>query len=137
MSIKSDKAEAIARLREWLKPGDTVHTILRHVSQSGMLREIGIVLIDKDGDTKHPNHAVAAALGLRLSKRDGVRISGCVMDMGFGIVYNIGRALWPDGFKCAGKDCQSNDHSNDRTCERRKGKHLHRDGGYALRQRWL
>ena len=134
---QTDRQNAIERLREWLKPGDTVHTIIRHVSASGMTREIGIVLIGKDGETRHPNFAVADALGLKIGKRDGVRIGGCGMDMGFEIVYSIGRALWPNGFKCAGEKCQSNDHSNDRNCKREKGKHQHQDGGYALRQVWL
>ena len=31
-----ERDEARARLREILKPGDTVYTVLRHVSASGM-----------------------------------------------------------------------------------------------------
>lgn len=30
---KQEQADAIAKLREWLKPGDTVYTVLEHVSQ--------------------------------------------------------------------------------------------------------
>ena len=41
---KAEQAEAIARLREWIKPGDTVYTILDHVSSSGMSRAIRVVL---------------------------------------------------------------------------------------------
>jgi hypothetical protein len=46
MSKAKDTArqEAIAQLREWIKPGDTVYTIVRHVSRSGMQRTIGVVL---------------------------------------------------------------------------------------------
>ena len=43
-ATKAEKAEALARLREWLKPGDTVYTILEHVSSSGMSRAIRFVL---------------------------------------------------------------------------------------------
>lgn len=31
-----EREEAITKLREWIKPGDTVYTILDHVSSSGM-----------------------------------------------------------------------------------------------------
>lgn len=37
------KDEARKRLKEVLKPGDTVYTILRHVSRSGMTRHISLV----------------------------------------------------------------------------------------------
>ena len=110
-AAKIEREKAKAELREWIKPGDTVHTILRHVSRSGMLREIGIVLL-KDGSNLHPNYLVAEALGERIGKRDGVIVGGCGMDMGFHIVYNLGYALWPDGFGCIGKGCRSNDHFN-------------------------
>lgn len=47
MSRQSQKAqerqEAIERLREILKPGDTVYTIIRHVSRSGMQRSIQLL----------------------------------------------------------------------------------------------
>lgn len=140
-----DKAEAIARLREWLKPGDTVYTILEHVSSSGMSRAIRFVIPKVDDQGKpyflHPNHAIGAVLGLRFHTRRGQRtdalhVSGCGMDMGFHCVHNLGYALWPDGFTCAGARCPSNDHANDPSSTR-DGKRLHRSGGYALTQEWL
>ena len=152
---KTERDEAIARLREWVKPGDTVHTIIRHVSRSGMQREIGVVLIDADGSTLHPNWAVSKAIGARQGKRDGVIMGGCGMDMGFALVYELSHALFPDGFGCVGDKCPSNDHSNgdrdrtphgackdclEKTHEPSPGHeytHWHTSGGYALRQRWL
>jgi len=156
---KQERDEAVAKLREWIKPGDTVHTILRHVSRSGMQREIGIVLL-KDGADLHPNYLVAKALGERIGKRDGIVVGGCGMDMGFHVVYGLGRTLWPDGFGCIGKGCRSNDHSNgdrdytphpwpdlpmDYTCpcgvyaypSRRSEKAIHIDGcAYASAPHW-
>ncbi len=126
----AERDEAIAKLREWLKPGDPVYTILRHVSRSGMQREIGIVTMNEGSDL-HPNYLVAKALGMRQGKRDGIIMGGCGMDMGFALVYELSHALWPQGFGCIGKGCPSNDHSN-----REENAH-HRDGGYALKQRWL
>jgi hypothetical protein len=151
-AAKAEREEAKDKLRQWIKPGDTVHTILRHVSRSGMLREIGIVLL-KDGTDLHPNYLVAKALGERVGKRDGIVVGGCGMDMGFHIVYNLSHTLWPDGFGCIGKGCRSNDHSNgDRDytphnwvspvvglggCVDPPRAHWHTDGGYALNHRWL
>ena len=133
-----ERQEAIEKLREWIKPGDTVHTILRHVSKSGMTRDIGIVLIRDDGSTIHPNYAVSRALDMPL-KHDAVRIGGCGMDMGFAIVYDLSYALYGEGYKCTGKDkrgessCPSNFHSNGGAYHRAR---KHTDG-YALHHKWL
>lgn len=63
------------------------------------------------------------------------------MDMGFNLVYNLSRTLFPDGFICSGESCRSNDHFNDRSKGMRPenfaGKRHTGDGGYALRQEWL
>lgn len=159
-AAKAERDEAIAKLREWIKPGDTVYTVLDSVSRSGMSRVIRVVLLEcEDGRAvdRHPNYAVGKALGLKHAKRngreqDGLVMNGCGMDMGFELVYQLGRVLYPDGFGCIGKDCRSNDHSNgdrDRTVDPQPhrppvnatadevGRHWHRDGGYALGQRWL
>jgi hypothetical protein len=165
----SERDEAIARLREWLKPGDTVHTVLRHVSRSGMSREIDVVKIEGPDDVRWLSGVVSRADGWRLGKRDGIVVGGCGMDMGFHLVYSLSYALFKDGFGCVGEGCPSNDHVNgDRdytphgcrmcaaraaagvwpspvTRERPAGictddqwrEHWHRDGGYALRQRWI
>ena len=140
--MKAQTAErdaAITQLLEWVKPGDTVYTVLRHVSRGGMQREIGLVLLSPGTDGRpvdlHPNYIVAKVLGLTLAKHgDAVNISGTGRDKGFEIVYNLGAALWPNGYTCTGEGCQSNDHSNG---DRNYAPHLHRDGGYALAPRWL
>lgn len=141
--------EAIAKLRDLLSPGDTVQTILRHRSRSGMSRSISPVVNGED-----VSYLVAPACGLSFDrKHGGVRMGGCGMDMGFALVYDLSRALWPEGHGCIGQlpsggSCPSNDHSNgdrDYTPHPGCGKpdarghrdHWHSDGGYALRHRWL
>lgn len=122
-----EKAEAIANLRKWIKPGSTVYTILRHRSASGMSRVISVVLVQPDGRMIHPNHAASRALGYPLVNKngsDGLRVSGCGMDMGFEVVYRLGCALWPKG--------------DGKTITGRNGsKKPETDGGYLLRQEWL
>lgn len=125
---KAERAEAIERLREWIKPGDTVYTILDHVSASGMSRDIRVVIPQADADGKidfiHPNHAIQVALGLPRAKHgDGVRVGGCGMDMGFHLVYELSHALYGrDGYQCLGKGkCPSPYHSNYRSRVRCEG----------------
>ena len=94
--------EDITRAREtlaYLKPGDTVYTIVRHVSRSGMSRSIGLVSFGK-GFPMHPNWAAACMLGWTVDRngRDGVRVQGCGMDMGFHLVYELSAALFGDGY---------------------------------------
>lgn len=136
----AEQAEAIERLRAELKPGDTLRTILRHVSASGMSRSISVVKVS-DGETWDLSYLVAHALGRRIDQRhDGVICGGCGMDMGFEVVYALSRALFPDGFDCidpTGRNCGGSEHVNCRTGKPWPQPHRHLEGGYALPQRWL
>ena len=132
-----EQQEAIQQLRDWIKPGDTVYTILDHVSSSGMSRAIRVVvpeIVSKNfGQTdphlpstgyvaefRHPNYAIGKALGLRHWKRNGreqdaLVMGGCGMDMGFHLVYTLSSVLYGKGYPCLGKGkCPSNYHSNHR-----------------------
>jgi hypothetical protein len=137
---EQERAEAIARLRQWIKPGDTVYTILDHVSSSGMSRAIRVVVptITYAYDTEHaqpldvvhgtptgvdfihPNHAIGVVLGLKHWRRNGreqdaLVVGGCGMDMGFHLVYELSYALYGDGYACLGKGkCPSSYHNNHR-----------------------
>ena len=133
---KADKERiknAREQLQQILKPGDTVYCVLCHVSRSGMQREIKFYA--RQGNEMRYLSGYMEALGLgRRGKREGNIVGGCGMDMGFHLVYNLGRVLYPGGVICAGKHCPSNDHSNgDRNYE----PHCHTDGGYAFRSEWL
>ncbi len=127
---KEEKEAAIQRLREWLKPGDTVFCILRHVSRSGMFRVIDLVVFDKKtGQDYHLGYNAALAMGDGYDrKREGVRISGCGMDMGFALVYNLGATLWPDE-----KENRKFKYHTGRNGD--KGPET--SGGYFLKHRWM
>lgn len=124
------------QLRDDLSPGDVVHTILRHVTPSGMRRSIEVVIV---GD-EHPmylTYHVARVLGERVDERNGgVMVSGAGMDMGFELVYRLSWRLWPQGFQCVGTGCPSNDHRNP-PYPKDDGEMWHDEPGYALVQRWL
>lgn len=135
---KDDREKARERLARELKPGDTVHTILKHVSRSGMLRHVQPVIL-RDGDSVGLGYSAGALLRESVTDQS-VHMHGCGMDMGFALVYNLGMALFPDGFECIGERtergqrCPSTDHSNG---DRNYKPHHHNSGAYALRQRWL
>lgn len=108
-----NKQEAIETLREMLKPGDTVYTVLRHVARSGMSRQIDCYVME-DNLPRWISRTVATACGFTFDqKREAIRVGGCGMDMGFHLVYSLSSVLFPDGqFVCIGKDCPANDHNN-------------------------
>ena len=158
-----EAAEALERLREWVKPGDTIWCVLRSVSRSGMMRVIDFQKFEADGRHLSLGWNIAKALDMGYDRnREGVKVTGCGMDMGFHVVSNLGYALYPQGFGCIGRTedrqtwCPSNDHSNgDRdytphgTCDlcrepdckqdkpHLQVKHWHTSGGYALVSKWV
>ena len=107
-----DRDYAIERLLTYyVKPGTKVYTILRHVSSSGMSRNISLVIADGE-DIADITYYAAQALGDKLIESKGHRVikqNGCGMDMGFNLVYNLSSVLF------AGQD----------------------RAGYVLKQAWL
>lgn len=111
--------EAQARLHELLKPGDTVYTILRHVSRSGTHRRISLLT----GDMHSLDWLIEqAGWGRTRRDKEGLVADGCGMDMGFHLVYNLGRALWPNGTP----EPHGRRNGEPDSC-----------GGYALKHRWV
>ena len=121
-ATKAETAYSLEYLRSVLKPGTEVFTQLRHVSKSGMTRWLDVYTVI-DGSIRNITWDVCAAADFTFcSRRHALKIEGCGMDMGFSAVYNLGRALYPQG--------------TDSPHGMRNGE-PDTDGGYALRQRWL
>ena len=104
MTKNSERDAAIDRLREWIKPGDTIYCILRNRAASGMSRTISFKGIQccKDGklDVGDYSYNIHKALGYRWSDRhEGVTVGGCGMDMGFAVVRELSRTLYPGSDK--------------------------------------
>lgn len=161
---RAEREAAKEDLRAILKPGDTVHGIVRHVARSGMSRDIDFYVM-QDNEMRWLSPAIARAIGWKMSKDRGIKVQGCGMDMIFHTVYTLSSVLFPAGFGCIGKKdrngweerCPSNDHSNgDRDyrphvddtpqCSEEVGtdiprkrahSHWHLSGGYALRYRQI
>lgn len=111
-----------------IKPGEKVYTILRHRSSSGMSRVIDMFVIRKDSWSKKHRPCfigfkAAQAMGDTWDReRQGIKVSGCGMDMGFHLVYSLGEALWPKGTR---KPHSKRNGTDDRA------------GGYALKHEWI
>lgn len=117
------REQAKKHLRSILKAGQTIYTVCNHVSSSGMSRSISLMIGNKDGSiTKLDYWYVQADGSIIDQKHGGIKVSGCGMDMGFHLVYNLGRMLWPNGTK---KPHGTRNGQPDT------------DGGYALKHQWL
>jgi hypothetical protein len=127
---------SMARLRAMLRPGDTVTTVLRSVARSGMSRHIDVYVISENQPFWLSGH-VAAVLGYRQARDGSLIVSGAGMDVGFSVVYDLGYAMWPNGFLCTGNRCRSNDHFNAPGREYVADVTRHANGGFALNQVWL
>jgi hypothetical protein len=115
------RAQCVAELREMLTPGQTVYCTLRSVSRSGMRRCISLHVVI-DGRMRSLDFLASRAMGDRIADHGGIVVSGCGMDMGFHLVYSLGRTVWPNG--------TPEPHGT------RNGV-PDSDGGYALKSEWL
>lgn len=139
----SDQDLAIKRLREMVKPGDTIYTVLRHVSRSGMMRHIDLYVMKTD-DQGEPaklylSYLAAQAMDYRTTDSGALKVGGCGMDMGYHVVHSLSMTLYPE-YECVGdgpgrRRCQSGDHVNGPD-PAPYGKMKHRDG-YALNHEWI
>ena len=149
---KDETTEAIAALRDKLTPGRTVYTKITHVSRTGMSRSIEVYLAEGRDNLTDITWQVARATNSRIdNNHGGIVMGGCGMDMGFALIYNLGRTLYPRGVPCTGSRgydpttyetthdaprCKSNEHVNDANIPYSRDV-IHRDGGYALNQIWM
>jgi len=93
---KAIQQEAIQELTNILGsiPTDTIYTVIRHVSSSGMQREISIRMIDA-GRIISLDWLVSNATGRKIGKHGGLIVKGCGMDMGFHLVDGINHSFSP------------------------------------------
>lgn len=110
-TTETEKAESIKFLKSILKKNARVYTILRHVSQSGMSRQIDLYYFDKKGEKYYLSWHASKVLGWSMGKH-GIKVSGCGMDMGFHLVYTLSRCMFGN--------------------KKNTG-----DSGYFLKQEWL
>jgi hypothetical protein len=105
MIKKMNQKEAIIKLKELLKPNDTVYCILTKLSNSGCYRHINFYKFYSGKSNLVTNKywlSFLISIALKLSfkeKTNSVGIGGGGMDMGFHIVYELSHLLFKDGYK--------------------------------------
>ena len=103
--IKQERERSRAYLLELFNAQEipTVSTIIRHVTASGMSRDISLVSVNERGQIVNLAwHIDKVCTTGSLKERNGsrvIRVNGAGMDMGFHIVYNLSLVLYGDGYK--------------------------------------
>lgn len=97
---RADQAAARDELRELFSGNDkpVIYTILRHVSASGLSRDISL-FYDSPTGIRPITHTAARALGYKCISAGGfnaIRQQGGGMDMGFNLVYNLSAVIYKD-----------------------------------------
>jgi len=118
MQTQTEQQEACDYLRELFADDSKpeILTVLRHVTTSGMSRDISVFYV-KNNQILNITYYAGNALGWKLTERYGsraIRVGGCGMDMGFHLVYTLARTIYKS---------TENNHGA--------------DVGYWLEQRWL
>jgi hypothetical protein len=101
MSKKAQKELDIQYAREqllthYVSEGDTVYTVLRSVSSSGMSRTLSLK-VAKEGKILDLTYYAGTVLDWPIVEVNGsraLRVGGCGMDMGFHTVYTLSRVLF-------------------------------------------
>ena len=130
--------EARDELRELFPLNSSVPMMVTHVASNGMSRHIAVLCSDTRTDgrpyVRNVSRLVARATGQRLNRDgDALLVGGCGMSMTFHTAYNLAHALYSGAYVCTGgRDCRSNDHSNEWNVPDYRAGRLHSDSGYAL-----
>lgn len=113
----------------WIKQGKpTIHVIIKNVSRSGMLRRVQTFII-KDNKLYFINYLIEQLTHYKKDSDGLLKLHGCGMDMGFSLVYDFARSIFPTGFKSSRRNAINGMKPTD------KGFNWDNDGGYALSNR--
>ena len=83
------------KLSKLLESVGTVYGIVRHVSASGMSRDIDLYVI-KDNQMIYLTGYASTVLDYPMSKNQGMKVGGCGMDMVFHCVSSLAQAIGRD-----------------------------------------
>lgn len=92
--LDEEQKKSFDTLKDWLTKSKKIYTKLVHVSNSGMFRLISVYLIKENEPYCLDYFIHNLGIEKRDSRREGLRVSGCGMDMGFHVVYNLMSAIF-------------------------------------------
>lgn len=124
---QKEAQESIEKLNDWIKPGDTIYTLVTQVAASGMSRHMRCFFI-QDNRPVDISWNVARILGCPWNRdKCTFRVGGCGMDMGFHVVHSLSYKL--HGYDDKGEIPEPS-YIKEPTPECYKA-------GYSLIQKWL
>lgn len=128
ITTDTTRQQAGANLRRLLKGQHQITTVTEWTGSTAYVR----LFIVKNNELINITHRAGEAMGSKtvhaVSKPYGLKYGGWGYSKPFQAVYDLGRALYPKGYKHTTKNCHSNDHFNGVTRAK------HRDGGYKFKQ---
>lgn len=89
------RAQCIDKVKTMLENVDTVYGIVRHVSTSGMSRDIDLYIIADNRPVYLTGYA-STILEYPMAKNRGMKVGGCGMDMVFHCVSSLAYAIGRD-----------------------------------------
>ena len=84
-------------LADSVHEGDTIFTVLRHVSASGMQRTIDCFVKRDNRPFYLSGYMEGIGIAKRKHRQEGLVVNGCGMDMGFDLVYRLSYELFGKG----------------------------------------
>ena len=122
--MQTQLSEYQTKLVKWIrKTRPTIYFIIRHVSQSGMFRRISFYAI-KDNKPVDLDCLIATMTHYQRDRHyEGLRVSGCGMNMGFAVIYDFSSAIFPKGFRYRKNESHRNGDPSP----------IDKNGGYALK----
>lgn len=91
--------ERIKEIRKRIPKGTTIYAVLEHESRSGMSRTIKFFMVNKNGIANITGTVGELTGYKRPANKNGLKIDGCGMDMGFSTVYYMSSVLYDgDGY---------------------------------------
>jgi len=121
---KTEREVIIKELKKIIEKGKRkIYQYVTQVSSSGMSRHIKSFVIIKN-EPVSIDWYIARVLSYISRDDKGIKIVGCGMDMGFSLVYDLGRVIYPNGDK--------------KTITGRNGDtEPETDGGYLFKHNWI
>ena len=87
---------ALQTLSSILNKGDTIYYNVRHVSRSGMSRNIQFFWIDADRRPARITWLMSELLGYKHNDDGTIKVRGCGMDMGFHVISQLSVDIFGD-----------------------------------------
>lgn len=92
------REEGVQKLKELAPEGSHLYIVLRHTSQSGMVRHISAFVIQDNYPICLDRLIVKLGLFKLTKGGEAMLVHGCGMDMGFHVVYETARAVYGNGY---------------------------------------